>query len=231
MPKRFLKQIGRIKEDKIMIQDLIAQANEHVVKVNKLCKELEDMEVVVEVAEDSEVALYQQGAGTTYLTTVLSPETMDGLKQAINKSLAGTKAAKELELEKLMGVRKPAIVNPDFEAAVQDMVDSARKEPLLKTFPEPVVPVPAPDHPKLTVDAVRKMYLEEGKTLTETAAFFGVKKTMLNSFIGRNHLTRTNYKKDDGFKDAEVESRKKDPYIEANKMTKDEFKKQMLKNQ
>lgn len=191
-----------------MLQDLITQANEHVVKVNRLCKELEEFEGINHVAdmEDSIVALGHSGNMTTYIGTVLSPKKMAELKQRVVTSLTEARIEKENELQKLMGLRKAATVNPVFEEAVQDMVNSAAKS-------EPVSEVPVKmesTKSELTVEAVRKMYIDEGKTLTETAAFFGVKKDMLNSFIRRNKLNRTSYGKDDGFRDAVVEQRRKE---------------------
>lgn len=189
-----------------MLQDLITEANEHVVRVNKLCKELEGFEGILQVVDldDSKVALFgPAGTGTTFIDLVLSLEKMAELKQMVVMSLAEAQIAKEKELQKLMGIRNPAMPNPVFEAATHGMI---KKSEGPEQAPVPTVIV----NPELTVEAVRKLYVDEGKTLTEVAAYFGVKKTMLNSFINRNKLNRVCFGKDDGFRDAEVEKHRKE---------------------
>ncbi len=155
------------------------------------------------------------------LEGILSAGQLSTIRENIVNIIYSNATDAQSFLEKLN--RKPAIVNPEFEAAVQDMVKSPEKnKPVEKPVP------PEEPKPELTVELVKKMYLDEGKTLKEVADYFGVNKSMLNSYISRNKLNRTSYGKDDGFRDAEVEQRRKDPFLDANKMGKDEFKRQML---
>lgn len=240
-----------------MLQDLITQANEHVVKVNRLCKELEEFEGILHVAdmEDSIVALGHNGNMTTYIGTVLSQEKMEELKRAVVMSLTEARISKENELEKLMGIRKPAVVNPVFEAAVQDMVkqneakapgrkalnldinqvkelyvnqllpfrkvadqcgcsENAVRNFAMKNNITRELPVPA-DYPNMTVTEVRRVYTNGSMSLAEAAKYFGVESTRLHTFIEKNNLKK-------------IVAKPNDPFLDSNKMDKEEFKRQML---
>lgn len=106
--------------------------------------------------------------------------------------------------------RKPATVNPEFEAAVQDMVKS-KPQKLDKKQPEKNEPEPKPkQETKLSVmnyDDVKRMYQDEGKSMKEIADHYGIKKGDVNNFIYLNHLSRKKLK-DDGFLDNEVQARR-----------------------
>jgi predicted DNA-binding protein (UPF0251 family) len=191
-----------------MLQDLITQANEHVVKVNRLCKELEEFEGILHVAdmEDSIVALGHNGNMTTYIGAVLSPEKMEELKRSVVMSLTEARISKENELKKLMGIRKPAAVNPKFEAAIQDMVKSSEKDK-----PKEVKPAPPEElKPEMTESEVTRLYIKENKTLKELADYFGISKSAVNSYIYRHNLARKSKTKNDGFRDTEVEQRRRE---------------------
>jgi hypothetical protein len=191
-----------------MLQDLITQANEHVVKVNRICKELEEFEGILYVAdmEDSIVALGHNGNMTTYIGTVLSQEKMEELKRSVVMSLTEARISKENELEKLMGIRKAAIVNPEFEAAVHDMVKSSEKDKPKEIKPAP----PEETKPEMTESEVTRLYIEENKTLKELSEYFGITKSAVNSYIYRHNLARKSKSKNDGFRDAEVEQRRRE---------------------
>lgn len=75
--------------------------------------------------------------------------------------------------------------------------------------PEPAITITPVESREMTVEDVKRMYHDEGMTVTKIAEFYGEKKTTLNNFIHRNGLSRTSYKKDDGFLDHAVEQRRK----------------------
>lgn len=247
-----------------MLQNLITQANEHVVKVNRLCKELEEFEGILHVAdmEDSIVALGHNGNMTTYIGTVLSPEKMADLKRNVVTSLAEARIEKENELQKLMGIRKPATINPEFEAAVQGMVESSKKPTGRKAIELDIdqvrdmyinqgmsykgiaeklncsdftvrkfcnnneivregapaeKPVEKPAFPVMTVEAVRKIYTDGSMSLADAAKYFGVASGELYTYIDKHGLKRQVVKSNDPFRDA-------------HKMGKDEFKSKLLSN-
>lgn len=103
-------------------KELLEQANQRVVTMNKVMRELEDFEGVVGAAQekDSEIAFYEYGIGTTSLR-VLSDDMKQELKIIVIKAITDAQSEKTAELERLLGARKPAILNPDFEQAVKEM--------------------------------------------------------------------------------------------------------------
>lgn len=119
------------------MSNLLEQWNEHIIKGNQLSRELEDFEGIMHVGDmpDSKIALFG-GAGTTFVDRVLSPEKMSELKRALWEALTEAKLTKEVELEKLMG-KKPAYINPTFEAAVQVMEQSAKAKNLSSIMDKP----------------------------------------------------------------------------------------------
>lgn len=90
----------------------------------------------------------------------------------------------------------------EFEAAVQDMVQSTKK-------PDPVKENPVLKHPLMTEEEVKRLYQDEGKSMKEIAEYFGVTKSNVNNFIYLHKLARKKMK-DDGFLDAKVEQRQKE---------------------
>lgn len=246
---------------------LIEQWNEHIVQGNRLSRELEDFEGIMHVADmqESKVALAgPSGTGTTFVDLVLSPEKMEEIKRLVVVSLNEARMTKEIELEKLMGVRKPATINQEFETAVQDMVktDPPKKKPtgrkaveldlekvkdlyITKGLPcrkiadqcgcaentirnyikkhnltrdnaaQPVEPAEKPAYPVMTVEAVRKIYTNGSLSLADAAKHFGVASGEIYTYIEKHGLKRQVVKPND-------------PFLDANKMSKDEFKRKML---
>ena len=198
------------------MSNLLEQWNEHVIKGNQLSRELEDFEGVMHVANipESKVALSAGMAGTTYIDPVLSPETMAAIKSLVVLHLKNTREAKENELKKHMNSWKPATINPEFEAEVQDMELQSKSVPIEDTLPtipdkqEQEIDV-APTYPEMTYEAVKHLYHDENITMKEIAEYFGVTKPVVNNFIYNNKLAKKKYK-DDGFLDAKVEQRKKE---------------------
>ncbi len=186
-------------------EEVLNSSRELVNKIYEKMNVIETCDSVAEKVKNLDVCFNDpDGEKVVSLDGILTADQLTFIRDGIIDKIYDNAAIAQSFLEKLN--RKPATVNPVFEAAVQEMVNSTAKS-------EPASEVPVTmesTKPELTVEAVRKMYIDEGKTLTETAAFFGVKKDMLNSFIRRNKLNRTSYGKDDGFRDAVVEQRRKE---------------------
>lgn len=111
------------------MSNLLEQWNEHIIKGNQLSREIEKFDGIMHVAdmEESEIVFRHNGNMTTFISEVLPQETMEAVKRLVVAHLTSAKSSKEFELDRLMG-RKPATINPEFEAAVQDMVESAKKQ-------------------------------------------------------------------------------------------------------
>jgi hypothetical protein len=193
--------------------NLLEKWNEYIVQGNQLSRELEGFEDIMHVADkpESVIAFYgPAGSGTTFIDSVLSPEKMAEIKSLVVASLTEAKMTKEIELEKLMGIRKPATINPEFEAAVQGMIKEA---PVAKEdqTSNPVFRDPNPAAaPELNYEDVRRMYIDEEKTQGDIAKHFKATKSQVNTFLQKNNLFRNNYKKADIFRDAEVEKRRRE---------------------
>lgn len=196
-------------------KELLEQANQRVVTINKIMGEIEDFEGILSAGRTAELSFTEKGIETTYISGVLSAEKMQELKDIVMVAIIKTRDEKTAELEQLLGIkklppalnsdfeekaeplqipkRKPATINPEFEAAINDMKSQLKV-----------------DKPEITVDGVRRLYLDEGKTLTEVSNYFGVKREMMNSFIRRNGLNRTTYGKNDVFLDSKIEAKRRE---------------------
>lgn len=243
--------------------NLLEKWNEYIVQGNQLSRELEEFEGIMHAADkpESVIAFYgPAGSGTTFIDSVLSPEKMAEIKSLVVASLTEARLTKEIELEKLMGIRKPATINPEFEAAVQGMVESSKKTTGRKTIEFDIdqvrdmyinqgmsykgiaeklkcsdftvrkfcnnngivrdaVPVEKPvekqGYPVMTVEAVRKIYTDGTMSLADAAKHFGVASGELYTYIEKHGLKRQVVKPNDPFRDA-------------HKMGKDEFKSKLL---
>ncbi len=237
---------------------LVEKWNEHIVQGNKLSRELEDFEGIMHVANMPESFIaFSHSNLTTFVNNVLSPEKMLEIKQIVVSSLSDSKIAKEKELESLMGIRKPAIINPVFEAAVKEMESQPKSKPgnqkveldidrlkdlyINQKLPLRIIAevfgcaestihkyikqnninrevkekVIEPAFPVMTVEAVRQVYTNGTMSLADAAKHFGVGSNDLHTFIERNGLKRQVLKSND-------------PFIDKNKMGKEEFKRKML---
>lgn len=186
-------------------EEVLNSSRELVNKIYEKMNVIETCDSVAEKVKSLDVCFNDpDGKHVVSLDGILTADQLTVIRDGIIDKIYDNAAIAQSFLEKLN--RKPATVNPVFEVAVQDMVNSNAKSEPASEIPVKMESI----KPELTVEAVRKMYIDEGKTLTETATFFGVKKDMLNSFIRRNKLNRTSYGKDDGFRDAVVEQRRKE---------------------
>lgn len=237
---------------------LVEKWNEHIVQGNKLSRELEDFEGVMHVANMQESFIaFSHSNLTTFVNNVLSPEKMLEIKQIVVSSLTDSKLAKEKELENLMGIRKPATINPDFETAVKEMESQSNTRPSnqriefdldemkdlyinqklsLRQISEHFgcatstihsfvkkhnlsreVKEEKPAYPVMTVEAVREVYTNGTMSLADAAKRFGVNSNDLHTFIEKHGLKKQVVKAND-------------PFLDANKMGKQQFRRKMLAN-
>lgn len=198
----------------IVSKNLLEQASQRVIEINKTMSEIEKFEDIINAGQDAEIA-FADKVNTTYIT-VLSPEKMQELKEMVLNAIFNAKDEKTTELERLLGIypdRKPT-VNPVFEIAEQgtvpqnnqDLIEDKLAEILDKQAQE------ISGKPEMTVDAVKKLYIEDGKSYQEMAEYFGVKKTDVNNFITRNHLRELKQKHIYGY-----EKKQKKPAVEKDR--------------
>ena len=216
-----------------MVNELLEKGNAHVVQVNKLMGTLENFDAVLSEASKMKTDVcFNSINGPTFINSVLGKDKMDELKNIVFKAITDAQEERTVELEQLLGIkqvglpqkitatmdlinpklleivpRKAAIINQVFEAAVKDMEEQHSKSKVVEA-----AKVLINTKPELTIEAVKKMYHDECRTMVEIAKHFGVTKAVMNNFISNNHLSRTAYKKNDVFRDKAVEqSRKEKP--------------------
>jgi len=183
------------------MSNLLEQWNEHIIRGNQLSRELEDIEDIIEKSKGADIC-FSSGANGAVFIRVLSPEKMQELRENVVIAIIRTRDDKAAELEKLMGVRKPATINPVFEAAVKEMFKSKDKPVVINpAMDEPELPPltktpqtlqgkkildkgavhedkvfsveTAPAKPEMNVTDVRRMYQDENKSMAQIAEFFG----------------------------------------------------------
>lgn len=153
------------------------------------------------------------------LNGVLREEQLEDIRDEIIATIYKNSMEAQKFLERLD--RKPAVINPEFEAAFQEMIGPVKKDPEPEVvIPDKleikhsttidkqvkqvkVVPIPAekslekfpakrkspyPEH--MTEAAVRELYINQGKTITQVASHFGVEYSKANSFITGHKLHR-----------------------------------------
>lgn len=190
-------------------KELLEQANQRVVTINKLMGEIEGFDGIMSAGSNGVIAFYTMGIGTTYIDGVLSQDKMQELKETVINAIVTTRDEKTAELEQLLGIKKlppavnldfeekseplqipkkkPATINPKFEQAVQEMVKTE----------------PVEDKPEMTVELVKELYHDKDMTLDEVAKVFGVNRTALYKFVTNFNLRKPS-KKDRNFRDGKV---------------------------
>lgn len=169
------------------MNNLLEKWNEHIIKGNQLSRELEDIETLIEKSMDEDICFTVKPNGATYIS-VLPPEKMQELREVVVGAILQVRDEKTAELEKLMGIRKPVVINP--EETEQEIVLQKCQDPIEEKLTE-ILDKQAKmikGKPQMTVDTVKKLYIDEGKSYQEMADYFGVKKTDINNFITRYHL-------------------------------------------
>ncbi len=226
---------GRMKMNS---KELLVMAKENAEKQLELVKQIENVENVLSSVKDGEICFFVRGYGSVLITDVTDTEKRDAVRELGLVAIMNFRDDKTMELEKLLGIRKPAIINPEFEAAVQGMVkpivvkpkskQAEDKQPIIspedklklkekltqinKPVPKQVELVTKKPETKLgsmSLEDVTRMYLTENMTMQQIADHYGIKKGDVNNYIYLNHLSRKQTPKDDGFLDAKVEARQK----------------------
>lgn len=159
--------------------NILEQANQKVVEINRLMKEVENYEGIIEGVKNAKVCFSESKIGTTWLDSVLSPEQMDGLKLEIINLIRGNYADKESKLLAFIGVepkpevvienksvRKAATINPEFEEAVKEMEASNKKAN--------------------TDEDVRRLYFDEGMTLAGVCKQLRISQKTFYQILDRN---------------------------------------------
>lgn len=181
------------------MSEILEKAKELVDDIYKAMTKVETCETLSEEVASQEVVLVKAG-GDRYvkLNGVMTEEQIQDVKKYIQNTIDGNKAEAERFLRKVSG--KAAVVNPDFEAAVQEMISQDQTEAAVTETAEPAAdedqeePVTeAPEEkvtPELTVEAVRKIYTEGDMTIRQAAEYFGISQGKLYSFISEHGLRK-----------------------------------------
>jgi hypothetical protein len=195
-------------------KELLEQAEIRVKRINELSDGVGAAEDVLAMLGEGEVCFFTSGIGTTHLTPVLSPEKLQKLREDIVVEVIHTRNDKSAELEKLLGIRKPATINPEFEKAVQEMEQSTKKqdqdpleEKLKVVLQDEAKKIEAPEKsqdkypapkqnkrvktPENMVEAdVRKMYVEENRDRKYIADYYGISESKVNNYLFLHDIKR-----------------------------------------
>lgn len=228
---------------------------------------IEETKKLLEVVSEGKTGIVMPDGNLVDLN-VLSDDQFDKINNCIADVMKDNMQDAIFYLHKVNRInRKPATINEEFEAAVQEMVSQNdvkedvkpwRDEAVLrrmyitedksaaqiaeelgckatdvynglekcripakKTYkkrgqaPEPEQVVVA-KYPEMTKEAVKQYYITDGHTLDETARFFGKTKKEMHDFIEKQGILKCFPKAND-------------PFINQNKISKDDFKKHMMK--
>jgi len=189
------------------MSNYVEQWNEHVIKGNKISRELESFDTILQVINrpDSKVALYYNGE-MSFIDLVLPEDVMDNIKQGVLLFLNKHKASKETEIKNLMGIQKsePDTVEEKLTYLLKQEADRiAGSDKSLDKQAQEI------SKPEMTIDAVKNLYIEEGRSYQYMAEYFGVKKTDINNFITRNHLRELKQKHDCGYKEKKPDEKER----------------------
>jgi DNA invertase Pin-like site-specific DNA recombinase len=202
--------------------NLLELWNEHIVRGNRLSRELEEIEDLISKAKESDICFSSGNNGAIFIR-VLSSEKMQELKESAMIYIMRARDEKETELQGLMGKlpafpekRNPAIVNPEFEAAVKEMEGKTQPDPVEEKHTEILqeeakrieeLPLKPSEILEQHTDEVIKMYSQMA-TYQAIADKFGVKKGDVNNFFTKHKTTKRTSKKDDEFLDSKVQARR-----------------------
>lgn len=207
------------------MNNLLEQANARMTELAEVTCDLEHIEGILKIENELAVILYSGVHGVKHIRG-LSAEKIQELKDIILKAVKNAKEEKTRELERLLGIeKKPTVINPKIEKAVQDKVKYPYKvdhiteiNGIPKYIEEEVKLYPVeskPEHPEMTVELVKELYHAKDMTLDEVAKEFGVSRSYLYSFVTKNNLRKPSKREQKLFRDAEVEkSRNKEPKSE-----------------
>lgn len=188
------------------MSEILEKAKELVDDIFKAMNKVETCETLsVEVASQEVVLVKAGGDRYVKLDGVMTEEQIQDVKRYIQNTIDGNKAEAERFLRRVSG--KAAVVNPDFEAAVQEMISQDQTEEQPETDEQEAretvedEPEEAPEKsgieepekettPELTVEAVRKIYTEGDVSIRQAAEYFGVSQSKLYSFVSEHGLRK-----------------------------------------
>lgn len=182
-------------------QNLLEQANEFIVKINGLMRNIEEYETTLtELSREEIEVCVTDKKQVSYLNNILDQETLKKIKDYIISTIETEHCGKKTELSLMLGKEPVEEERDEVEEKLKVILEEESK--VIKSTPK------IKSKPEMTIPDVKRMYHDENKTLKEIAEFYGVKKSAVNNFVYRNGLARK-YFKDDGFRDKEVEERRK----------------------
>ncbi len=181
------------------MSEILEKAKELVDDIYKAMTKVETCETLSEEVASQEVVLVKSGSDRyVKLDGVLTEEQIQDVKKYIQNTIDGNKAEAERFLRRVSG--KAAVVNPDFEAAVQEMISQDQTEEVVTETAEQAAeedqeePVPEdPEEkitPDLTIKAVREVYTEGDMSIRQAAEYFGVGQSKLYGFISEHGLRK-----------------------------------------
>lgn len=181
------------------MSEILEKAKELVDDIYKAMTKVETCETLSEEVASQEVVLVKAG-GDRYLKLdgVMTEEQIQDVKKYIQNTIDGNKAEAEHFLRMVSG--KAAVVNPDFESAVQEMISQDQTVEEVTETAEPVAEeeqeeseTESPEEkaaPDLTIKAVREVYTEGDMSIKQAAEYFGVGQSKLYSFISEHGLRK-----------------------------------------
>lgn len=168
--------------------ELLKQASERVIEINKLIRDVENNEKVLSDMKGLEVAMTDRNS-TKYLTDVLTTEELEKVKNIIVNLVRVSGEESRVRLEKLIGVNKieakivEAAAEP-FTALVKDTEKQIEVKPVVKQAPKEEKKKEV-GRPKVDIDyaTVKEMYISKDMTVKDIAFKLGVNKNTLYAFI------------------------------------------------
>ena len=189
---------------------------EDIKKARKSIEELDQLNTSLNNAIT--VIVLRQGHSEFQPNITLDSDECKELKSSLEAKLNDFMQRRIIRLEQLLGIRKPAIINSEFEAAIRGMEQSHKKQDpveeklsgILQEEAKKIEDKPVPLKPSEILEAhaaeIEHMYKIQMATVGSIAEKYGVKKTDVNYFLQKNKLFRS-VRKEDGFLDAKVQAR------------------------
>lgn len=177
-------------------KNLLEQWNERMVYGNKLSREIEDFENILDEAknEASKICVSRVGVGSTYFDSILDEKVMVILKEIVINTLKEGRDNKITELEKMIGKKEDNIV--------------ISEKSVIKKSESVIEPIENVTKPELTVELVKSLYHEQDMKLDDVAEEVGVPRTTLYNFIVKNNLKKPSKREQKIFRDTEVQAKK-----------------------
>jgi hypothetical protein len=199
---------------KELLEQALNTAEEHnrtATRLQGLAFRMSQLEEAVSETEERHIDI-----GGVNIYDMMEEADAEEIKLFTLDELRHVKKLNEEELNKLLGIkpvpekRKPAIINQEFEKAVQEMEQSYTIKKNCITGETVIEPDPVEaDKPigkykkgkqskiypeNMTVEAVKQMYLTEGKSRKEIGDCFGIETGAVNNFLFTRGIRRSENK-------------------------------------